>query len=485
MHGQNWWPTSDGAPPLFATRRDPSRPTEGDQVGVIARALGTPLLPWQKYVADVATERRPDGSYEYQVVIVTVPRQTGKTTLLRALGVYFALVLGRDFFYTAQTGKDARARWYDLVKILRVNKALKDRVKIALRGGSEHVEFPGGHVFQCFAPTPESLHGYTPAKVCIDEAFAQTEGKGELLMGAIEPAQFTIVDKQIFIVSTMGTAESVWFHDWIARAMGGMDRVACFYWGATDEMNPFDLDDIARFHPAVGQQLGDKVITPADVLSAAEKLSRAEYERAYGNRKTPTGSNLIEAAAWRAMLADATPPADTSDLVLTYDVAADRRSAAIVASWIAEDGKPVAKIVRAEPGVDWLAPAVDALDTAWRPVAIAAAGHGPVLEVTEDLVERRGVHVDIIDERRYATASGAFLTLVDQAGLWWTAETEDEARLVTTSVTGLVTRAAVTDGVALSRRHSVGDSSPGICIALGVWLAQRHARDERPVVEFA
>lgn len=132
---------------------------------MIARTLGTPLIPWQAHVADVASERRADGSYEYQVVVVSVPRQTGKTTLLRAAGVHRCL-LGRDVFYTAQTGKDARARWMDLVKVLRINAALRDRVKIRLRGGSEHVEFGSGAVFQVFAPTPESLHGYTPQRLC-------------------------------------------------------------------------------------------------------------------------------------------------------------------------------------------------------------------------------------------------------------------------------------------------------------------------------
>ena len=41
----------------YATRRDPSRPTFGNRVAhVAAEVMGTPLMPWQRQVADVAME---------------------------------------------------------------------------------------------------------------------------------------------------------------------------------------------------------------------------------------------------------------------------------------------------------------------------------------------------------------------------------------------------------------------------------------------
>ena len=54
----------------------------GPQVAEIARLLGTPFMPWQRQVADVALELLPDGSFAYREVIVTVPRQQGKTTMV-------------------------------------------------------------------------------------------------------------------------------------------------------------------------------------------------------------------------------------------------------------------------------------------------------------------------------------------------------------------------------------------------------------------
>lgn len=480
MHGSSWWPTSDGAPPRYATRRNPSLTSDGAQVEVIARALGTPLLPWQSYVADVAGERRPDGSYEHQVVIVTVPRQSGKTTLIRALGAKRALT-GRDFFYTAQTGKDARARWEDLVKALRLSPAFRDRIDVKLRGGSEHVLFPGGGRFQAFAPTAESLHGYTPPGVCLDEAFAHSADSGNLLMGAIEPAQQTVVDRQLWIISTMGTAESVFLHDWIDRARGGMARVALFDWGASDEHDPFSLDDIAAFHPTVGQTINGKTMTAADILSAADKLPAAEYVRAYANRSTLTTSNLIPPDRWRALLDDQLlPPADPRDVLLAYDVDEHNQGAAIVGIWTDQaTGKPAAKVIEYREGsASWLADAIDDLAGRWRTGPPIAVGNGPVLDVTAQL-RARGLTVDELSEREFAAATTGLLALVDDQQLL-----HDGGERLAASVTGLTTRAAVVDGVAFSRRHSAGSSAAAIALTAGLHR-HRHQSAAVPLVRFA
>lgn len=432
-------------------------------VAAIAATLGTPLLPWQRHVADVATERLEDGRYAYRTVVVTVPRQTGKTTLLRALGVQRAL-LGRDVFYTAQTGKDARARWMDLVKIIRKHPALREPITtVALRGGSEHVLFPGGGVFQAFAPTADSLHGYTPPTVILDEAFAHTPALGELLMGAIKPAQQTILDKQLWLVSTKGTAESTFFHDWIDRAVEGTPGVAGFVWGATGDQDPFNLDDIAAYHPGIGFRLGDVVLKPSDILSEAEGMSAAEYVRAFGNKMTATRSNLIKAEEWASLAAARlAPPDDFRSVTLAYDVDAHRKSAAIIAVWDdPSTGLPAVKVVRQQPGSAWLADAVADLDDS-RPAQLVAINSGPVLDITADLIGR-GRHVTTLTDRDYAAASGAFLDRIDDGGL-----VHDGSDTLADSVVGLVTRSAAVDGVAFSRRHSVGRSSAAIAAVAGL-----------------
>lgn len=479
----SWWPADQGAAPLYATRRNPALASAGAQVELVARSLGTPLIPWQRHVAHVANERRPDGSYEHQVVLVSVPRQTGKTTLIRANGVHSCLVCGQDVFYTAQTGKDARARWMDLVKALRQSPTYASRVKIALRAGAEQAIFPNGAVFGAFAPTPQSLHGYTPTKVKLDEAFAHDAATGELLMGAISPAQLTVQDRQLWLVSTAGTADSTFFHDWLDLGMTGAPRVATFVWGARDDQDPYRLEDIAAFHPGVGYVLNGKLLTAHDVLSEADRNTRAEYLRAFGNRRTRTSSDLIPAETWASLswaaleLDDVQPPANPGALHLVYDVAHDRQSAGIVATWCPQPGRARVKVVRYGPGVAWLPDAVEQLWKQLRPGKVRAAGNGPVVEVTQQLAGR--VPVDVLTEQQYAAATGRFLSMVDEKLL-----DHDGSPQLAEAISGLVTRAAITDGVALSRRASTGDTSLGVGAAIGSWSAVSSPTANGPLFRF-
>src|SRR6266508_5204234 len=78
--GQRVMGRSRPCPPLYATPRDPTRKTLGGAVAKVAKALGTPLMPWQRLVADVAMEVDPrTGRLVYGEVVVTTPRQQGKT----------------------------------------------------------------------------------------------------------------------------------------------------------------------------------------------------------------------------------------------------------------------------------------------------------------------------------------------------------------------------------------------------------------------
>ena len=69
--------------PRWATPRSADRETLGGEVGALARQLGQPLMPWQQLVADVGLELDPEsGLPAYREIVVTVPRQSGKTTLV-------------------------------------------------------------------------------------------------------------------------------------------------------------------------------------------------------------------------------------------------------------------------------------------------------------------------------------------------------------------------------------------------------------------
>lgn len=446
--------------------------------------LGRPLMPWQRYVANVATERNPDGSYLYPVVVVSVPRQSGKTLLLGAvLTERCVMELGHQAFYTAQTGKDARDRWQDLVKLVTASP-LRGDVRVRRSQGSERLEFPeNDSAIRVFAPTADSLHGYTPPTVALDEAFAHDEQAGDELMGAIEPAQQTIRHRQLWIVSTRGTASSVFLDRWIEAGRAAAPGVALFDWGASEDQDPRDPDDLIAFHPALGLPDGLGNGTTAEGILSS-KLPPSEYERAYGNRATVTESHVISSQSWADLAGPQVPPGD-QPLTISYDVAYDRAAASIGVSWRDLDGKLQHKLIRWDFGVSWVADAVTDLEARWsgRVAAIVADDTGPARDVTGELVARAGRpsrKLRVLTSREVTIAWGELLEGIRDRSFSHCGDGH-----LADAAAAVVPR-PVLDAAAPSRRYSPGDIAPLVCCMNGLHVA-RHATvaDQSPVLRFA
>lgn len=67
----------------------------GPRLAGIAAMMGTPLIPWQRYVADVACELDEDtGTFHYDTIVISTPRQCGKSALVDSSDTFNAS-LGR------------------------------------------------------------------------------------------------------------------------------------------------------------------------------------------------------------------------------------------------------------------------------------------------------------------------------------------------------------------------------------------------------
>jgi hypothetical protein len=395
---------------LHATRRDTAAVSLGVRAAVVADALGTPLMPWQRYVADVALELDPadPSRWRYPVVVVTVPRQSGKTTLMRAVAVDRALSKAdRLIFTTAQTGKDAGERWKDLADQV-MRSPLRTRTKMYRGAGAQSIILPNRSRVRAFAPTPTSIHGYTPHLVMIDEAWAFDEARGDELIAAINPAQITLPDRQLWIVSTKGDQDSAFLDRYLdvgRLAVGDPHAsVAYFEWAAAEDAPPYDPATLA-FHPAVGH-----TITQDDLLAQADAVSRGVWERAFLNRATSASEAILDLAVWDDLTAEQTPP-DPATLSLGYDVAHDSSAAAVWAAWRDTAGMLQLREYATGPGVRWLVDTLVELRTSLRPRRpFMADDGGPVRQVTDEL-RRLNVPVETLTARDYATASSTMLRL--------------------------------------------------------------------------
>lgn len=418
------------APPAkYATARTPGLATLGGTAARVSRLLGEPFMPWQQQVADVALELDPDrpGCFRYPLVCITVPRQAGKTTLMRAIRTTRAMVYQRQvILMTAQTGKDARKQWAKLVeRAQRPGSPLAPFVVVRQSQGSEALTFPNGSGISPFAPTPKSVHGDTTHLWDVDEAWAFGPEDGAALIEALDPTQITVQDRQAYLFSTQGTAASTWWNAYVEQGREATadptSRMAYFEWSApTDDkgapINPYDPLTVASFHPAVGhtQQL-------ADLMDKATRVPEQVWHRAYLNL-LPGGTVVVSASGmdpelWDELGTEALgggPQAvpGGSAVTIGYAVASDRTGASIWAAWTRpEDGRTHLQLVASQPGAAWLPGALVQLQEALSPRAIVANDGGLTRNATAE-AQRRGLAVTTYPTRDYTEACTGLVAAV-------------------------------------------------------------------------
>lgn len=452
----------------YATRRNPELRTRGGKIAVLAAAMGKPLKPHQQYIADVATELNPPGSrlvFRYQLVIVAEPRQVGKTTLIRPVAVERCLARpGTQTFMTAQLGKDASARWEDLVLDVQASPVLGSAATVRRGKGDQRCTFPTASFIAPFPPEVTALHGYSPPLIFVDEAWAFSAEQGADLMRAIRPAQITKTDRQLWIVSAAGTAESEWWNELVELGRASVNdpnsTIAYFEHSADPDADPYD-PDTWEFHPGL-----DGLITIDDLEAEAKANPHADFLRGFLNLATKVrDKTVVDLEAWDALHAkQQTPPAPHAT-AYGYDVAIDSTWASVWGSWLDDDGTLHLHVERSEEGTDWLVPHLRELHTTGA--TICADDGGPSRAVTAAL-RREGVPVTTLNGTESSTAWAAFKEDVKHARL-----AHDGSALLRRALE-LAVEKHRGDALALSRRHSLAPIDPLVAALVAAEIARRN-----------
>lgn len=385
-------------PPRWGTPRNLARPTLGPRVAKVAEMLGTPLMPWQRHVADVALEVDPaTGRLVYREIVLTVPRQSGKTLLLLCAMVHRAQGFGtrQRILYAAQTRNDARKKWEEEHVATLDASALKPLFEIRRSNGSEAIRWRNGSTHGITAVTEKSGHGETLDLGVIDEAFAHEDAR---LEQGMRPTMITRPQPQIWIVSTAGTAKSHFLRGKVDMGRNRVDArianasTAYFEWSAPREADPEDPATWRGCMPALGH-----TVTEEAVRAELEGMELADFRRAYLNQwpdDIPAGWQVIGKADWD-LLEDA-----ESEIVsrVAFAIAAswDRSWAAIAAAGLRADGKMHVEVMDHRPGTDWLVDRFgrpgDGLIDRWNPCAIVVHPNGPAGSTIADF-EKAGVEL--------------------------------------------------------------------------------------------
>ena len=353
----------------YITTLDPSAITYGERIAVCARTLGEPLIPWQRQAADLINAVDPARPYawRYPLVVATVPRQSGKSTLLRAVHLDRILKPLPDghptkpttIWMTAQRGKDARRRFNDLANRVTGHPALKSLVSYRASIGSEALSV-GNTGLAPFAPSPDALHGETSPFISVDEAWAFDEGRAAALLAAITPTQQNVPGSQLIVVSTAGTRSSRWLWSLIKAGRESLEdptsRMAYLEFSADERYrdggdgDPYSLDAL-DFHPAIGH-----ITSAADIAALYPQAGGVDNIRRGFLNLWPSDMDAVvtrDMADYDAAESSEAGPLETA--CFAWDVATDRSGAAIYAATRLHDGRRHVELVESRPGGAWLA----------------------------------------------------------------------------------------------------------------------------------
>lgn len=465
------------ASPAWAT--PPSDlPNELASIEATAELLGRSLMPWQRRVAQVATERvtRPDGLtvWRYPTVVLTVPRQSGKTTLIGIIALQRALTRpGHRAYMTAQTGMDARERWKELADLANASQ-LSPFLDTRLATGSSRltVTRTGGYIAP-FAPTPKSLHGSVTDLVTIDEAFAFDDADGAELLGAVLPTQQTRPDSQLWIISTAGTSRSTWLRHWIdtgrAATTDQASTIAYFEWSCPGHLDVFSETSWPQFHPGIGYT------ADIDKLRAARDAAPPHvFRRAYGNQWTSQAAEaILDLTAWDELAAPGmTPPPPGTPIVLALDIDSSQRAAVIVAAWHDPAGGVLTRILNAASGTGWILDALRDAQTALGPIGIIAEDAGPTRSTLTQLTAA-GIPITTPPARDVAAAVDTLTDLARRRLIRHDGHPTTRAALEVAA-----TRPVADGGQRISRTDSAGPVSAAIATALAAHAAHLPAAQE-------
>lgn len=473
--------------PRYATPRDERFPTLGDEVAEVSKRLGRPLMPWQLAVAQVAYEFDPvTGLFRYDEVDITVPRQSGKTTLTLAKKVHRLTVMSRRLgpqrsTYVAQTRVKARKKLeQDFAEALRSSRSFREvphsrarptkatEWRLSLNNGSEHFQFGSGSFLQIDAPSRTGGHGDTLDDGTIDEAFSQEDDTVE---GGMRPSMATRKNAQLWVISTAGDRRSRYLWRKVqagrdATETGTHGRVCYAEYSAPEDADPGDPATWWACMPALGITISEAFIQGEwDRARRKGPEGMATFRRAYLNQwpdipvlETAGTATVVDLDQWAGLAVGNKPMKAPA---LSVEVAPNRSVATLGAAWTFK-GRPHLEVVEDRPGVGWVVGRVAQLAQRYSAKAVVIDTGTEAAGLADEL-DKLGLKVVKVGSAERAAACGAWYDAATTAGL---SHNGDPA--IATAITNARWKDVGDGARVLSRRRSAGDIAALYAVVLAM-----------------
>ena len=258
-------------PPRLVTPADPTVTGSlgEDVVDWADRWLGLAMYPWQAFALGRILETRDDGSLRWPVAIVTVPRQSGKSTMMRALAAW-RLFQGerwgepQNILQVASNRAIAREIW--AMSARQLSASTEAQVRYA--NGQEAVELPDTSKWIVGAANATAGPGLSLSLALVDEAWSVDE---EVVTGGIAPTLLEREASQLLLISTAGESRSNLLRNFRESAIAQMDDpeaadVLLLEWSAAPEADPDDPEAWRQASPLWTPERAKRVATQHRIM---------------------------------------------------------------------------------------------------------------------------------------------------------------------------------------------------------------------------
>jgi len=234
-------------------------------------------------------------------VLVSVPRQSGKSSLALSL-IIWRLLSAPDqlVLYSAQSRVAARRKllhtWWPRLR----RSPLGGHFKLFRGFGNETLEADNGSRLELLSATESSGHGETTDLVIVDEAWVHQDATVEQ---SVRPTMSTRPDAQLWAMSTAGTEKSVWWRGKLdagrtSAELGVTSGMALLEWAASPDDDPTDEAVWQRTMPALG-----RLIQPETVRLDLANMGAVQFKRSHLNiwsDEAAEGWAVINRELWEA-----------------------------------------------------------------------------------------------------------------------------------------------------------------------------------------
>lgn len=351
---------------------------------------------WQRLVAHRALEHDENGRLCWRLVIVSAPRQSGKSWTERTIcawrinqaerwGEEQSLLHVAHKLIAAQEVWRPAARW----------AIGQDGASVRWANGEQMIQLADGSRWMIQAATDGAGVAFSLSFALIDEAWRVPR---RVFDEAIEPTLAESESPQAWLVSTAGTSESDLMLSNRAAAIDSLDDpgdVLLLEWSAPPDPE-LDIDDPAVWR-ACQPHWDDR--RQERLAEARATVSERAFRQQFLNMWVPGISGpLLGENVWKRAAITARP---SGPVAFGVAVAPDRMSAVIVAY-----GGQIGEMIEHREGAGWVAGRLAELAERHQPCGIGVPKTGPAASVADEAEDALGTLLVKLTAGQLSAASG-------------------------------------------------------------------------------